>query len=79
MPYISQDRREDLQIEYAKTPGELNYSITQELVGYWQRSSMNYQSINDILGALEGAKQEFYRRIAVPYEEIKVAENGDVY
>jgi len=33
----------------------------------------------DVLGALEGAKQEFYRRKVVQYEENKIAENGDVY
>lgn len=31
------------------------------------------------MGAVEGAKTEFYRRIAVPYEEKKIRENGDVY
>jgi hypothetical protein len=24
-------------------------------------------------------KQEFYRRVAMPYEDSKIAENGDVY
>jgi len=31
------------------------------------------------MGALEGAKLEFYRRVVVPYEEKKMKENGDVY
>lgn len=33
----------------------------------------------DILGALEGAKLELYRRKISPYEDIKIEENGDVY
>jgi hypothetical protein len=39
----------------------------------------NYQRLNDALGALEGAKLEFYRRVVVPYEDWKMTENGDVY
>jgi hypothetical protein len=39
----------------------------------------NYQTVNDIVGALEGAKMEFYRRAAAPYEDLKIKENGDVY
>jgi hypothetical protein len=39
----------------------------------------DYQAINDCLGALEGAKLELYRRVAAPYEDRKIQENGDVY
>lgn len=39
----------------------------------------NYQGINDIIGALEGAKAEFQRRKVADYEDTKIAENGDVY
>jgi len=35
--------------------------------------------INAIIGALECAKLELYRRVAAPYEDDKIAENGDVY
>jgi hypothetical protein len=43
------------------------------------RQPLTYQTMNDCLGALEGAKLEFYRRVVVPYEEQKKYENGDVY
>jgi len=82
MPYIKAQARKELAAARYREPasvGELNYAITQELVGYWQRSPMNYQAINDIVGAAESAKAEFYRRVAIPYEETKCAENGDVY
>ena len=46
---------------------------------YWDNHGPHYQTINDILGALEGAKMEFYRRVAVPYEQEKILDNGDVY
>jgi hypothetical protein len=42
--------------------------------GHW-----DYRRINEVMGALECAKQEFYRRVAVPYEDKKIKENGDVY
>ncbi len=33
----------------------------------------------EVLGALECAKMEFYRRVAAPYEREAMAKNGDVY
>ena len=61
------------------TAGELNYCLTSLVVDYIARHGLSYARINDVLGALEGAKQEFYRRVAVPYEDKKCAENGDVF
>ena len=83
MPYIKETKRLDFQAQpldeiYINNPGELNYLITYLCDQYWQQSG-NYQGINDIVGALEGAKMEFYRRVAAPYENVKSAENGDVY
>jgi hypothetical protein len=34
--------------------------------------------MNDIIGVLEAAKTEFYRRIIAPYEDIKIQDNGDM-
>ncbi len=79
MPYISHDKRRELTNRDPLTPGELNYLISTLITNYWFEHGQNYASINDILGALEGAKLEFYRRVAVPYEDVKQAENGDVY
>jgi hypothetical protein len=81
MPYIRYDRREDLETDLTamSVPGELNYKITLLLTKYMRAKGLNYQTINDIIGALEGAKAEFYRRIAAPYEDQKIKENGDVY
>lgn len=79
MPYISQERREVVQGHGADNPGELNYQITQLLIKYLQGHGLSYRSINDVLGALEGAKLEFYHRVAGPYELKKLQQNGDVY
>ena len=61
------------------TPGELNFVFTAVIREYLRFHGLSYQTINDILGALEGAKAEFYRRVAVPYEGDKIVANGDVY
>ena len=80
MPYIKPERRDDLNCgEPPSNAGELNYVLTQLLIAYFKHIGGRYQQINDILGALEGAKLEFYRRVAAPYEDTKIAENGDVY
>lgn len=79
MPYITNVDKEHVALHGPKTSGELNYEITQLIANYWYTSTRKYQTINDIMGALEGAKLEFYRRIAVPYEDKKIVENGDVY
>ena len=83
MPYIKQSDREYMQESGSEftpaVPGGLNYQITCVIRTYIQANGLSYQRINDVLGALEGAKLEFYRRVAVPYEELKMQENGDVY
>ena len=80
MPYITPERRTELYIgTEPKGAGELNYSITLLLVNYIQDWGLNYQHINDCIGALEGAKLELYRRVAAPYETTKIEINGDVY
>ena len=79
MPYIDAESRRKLERESPSTPGELNYAITCVVVSYLRRRGLSYTTINDIVGALEGAKAEFNRRIAAPYEDRKIKENGDVF
>lgn len=79
MPYIDKTRRArfNSHADVPRTAGELNYVITKTIMEYYYDGG--YQKINDVLGALEGAKLEFYRRVAAPYEDQKIEENGDVY
>jgi hypothetical protein len=79
MPYIKQKVREEIGERWPLNSGELNYAITILLIDYFKRNGGRYQQINDVIGALEGAKLEFYRRVATPYEDEKIIENGDVY
>ena len=79
MPYITAVAKHFLERSSPSNAGELNYAITKLLVEYWNAAPKTYQRINDIIGALEGAKLEFNRRVVVPYETQKLLENGDVF
>lgn len=79
MPYIPPYRREDLETLDPHSAGELNYKITQTLLQYLKAQGTSYDSLNEIVGVLECAKLEFYRRAVVAYEDEKIKENGDVY
>jgi len=80
MPYINKHDRNSIQEGFRRpaTAGELNFLITTIIKDYYEDDQC-YQTINDVVGALEGAKLEFYRRVAAPYEDLKIKENGDVY
>lgn len=80
MPYLTQEARTKVIDNGFKATqaGELNYVITLIIKEYWQHDP-RYQTANDIVGALECAKQEFIRRIVNPYEDEKIRTNGDVY
>lgn len=81
MPYIKTQRREALNSESygAEDPGELNYILTQICQSYANNAIPRYRTFNEVIGVLECVKQEFYRRVIVPYEDKKCIENGDVY
>lgn len=78
MPYIHPEDRELLKNDIvAIGPGELNYQIMAALLDYIH-TNYNYAKLNEVIGVLEVVKQEFYRRVVVPYEEKKIKENGDL-
>ena len=80
MPYIKQSDRIDLEEgRRPQTAGELNYIITNLLIDYTYEKGLNYETINSIIGVLECAKLEYYRRLASSYEDTKIQQNGDVY
>ena len=91
MPYISQDGREKLDPaidalieklglwheDYKE--GVMNYTITRllsEMPSY--PGTWRYKYINRAIGVLECVKQEFYRRLAGPYEDNAILKNGDI-
>lgn len=81
MPYITPERRLELarhgpnEIE---NEGELNYAIHDLIERYLLKKKTDYATCNGIIGVLECAKLEFYRRLVAPYEDSKIALNGDV-
>lgn len=80
MPYISEEDRDEVVVSGPDNAGELNFSLTTVCLGYLGRKdNFKYQDLNDVIGALEGCKLEFYARVVRPYENGKALENGDVY
>src|SRR4029077_9577346 len=80
MPYIDQISKDKIKAGILPMlPGELNYDISTYIDNYISRKGLSYTVINEVIGVLECAKLELYRRVAVPYEEKKRSENGEVY
>jgi len=59
--------------------GELNYVLTRIIHEFLNKKGKSYQTMNDIVGALDNAKDEFRRRVQHPYEDGKIEINGDVH
>ena len=59
--------------------GVLNYCISALLNEVLKTNGVSYRNINELIGVLECAKLELYRRVASPYEDEKIQSNGDVY
>jgi uncharacterized protein YpmS len=79
MPYIKKELRTELETRIADNAGELNYLISSYIDEYINKKGFSYSIVNEIIGALECAKLELYRRLASPYEDKKIIENGEVY
>lgn len=92
MPYIKQSQRpkfnkdiksivENLKksanIDNQVCMGEVNYVISSII---WElfRSNVSYSNGNNLIGVLECAKLEFYRRQLGTYEDVKILENEDI-
>ena len=89
MPYIKQEDRdfvdETLDELIRKMPamksdldvdGMANYVIIRILDKLYGN---RYFELNRAMGVLACAQAEFYRRRAVPYEDKKIEQNGDVF
>lgn len=79
MPYIVLEDRTPLERDFLpSSAGELNFAVSA-LCRDYLGDSYRYADINEVVGALECAKLELYRRIAVPYENTAIEKNGDIY
>ena len=90
MPYIKPEDRPTIDDhmkrleQHLKTPGDVNYAISKLMNDILRdrlvwRGKWGYADLNELIGALECAKLELYRRVAAPYEDGKILQNGDVY
>ena len=84
-PYIKPEARTQydrllhtLARRISDDPGALNYCVTRLVDDLWQ-TRQSYKTIALVTGVLENVKQEFWDRIARPYEDKKKELNGDVY
>lgn len=76
MPYIPRAARASARPN-TDDVGELTYLLYQTCVDALP-ASPRYRDFATVLAALEATKLEFYRRLVAPYEDVKMAENGDV-
>lgn len=80
MPYVAPQARDELAAgSRPSNAGELNYALTTIVNAFIKDYGLSYATVNSCVGVLECAKLELYRRIAAPYEDKKIIENGDVY
>ncbi len=82
MPYIKEDQRTQFEEAINNTPipenaGELNYLLTSFVLDYLG-THPNYQKFCEVEGVLSHMSKEIYRRLAAPYEDKKIRENGDL-
>lgn len=84
MPYIKQEDRKKFDIKLNElsnlinSDGELNYCVSIIVNKLLNKRGLNYQNLNNLIGSLECIKQEFYRTVVTPYENLKILENGDI-
>lgn len=95
MPYIDRNQRADLdelidalshrikkpgageKYDLAGYAGILNYVSTRLALNLM--GPVAYWKVAMIAGVFSNVVDEFYRRLATPYEDKKILENGDVY
>ncbi|GAB6175467.1 hypothetical protein JCM16814_03580 [Desulfobaculum senezii] len=84
MPYITQDRRDSFDdalrtlADNVTSEGELNYCIYKLATLVVERTGESYAKLAMCSNAMEHAKLEWYRKRLAPYEDVKIAENGDI-
>ena len=81
MPYITADQKNLVKRSGPHTAGQLNFAVTAICLKYLDNvgGAGHYNLLNDVIGALECAKAEMYRRLLAPLEDRKIVENGDVF
>jgi hypothetical protein len=80
MTYITKKAKEELFDRDPETPEEIQYLIAAMINDYLDdKGAYSYSTLNEVMGALSGAQQEFYRKVVAPHEDKKEMINGPVY
>lgn len=90
MPYIPADDRvkidptltrlidELVKVPDDKVDGVLNYVVSRIVAGTLGAGGWRYRLIARAVAVFKAAGDEFYRRVAGPYEDKAIAKNGDI-
>ena len=88
MPYIKPSDRKKYEAELDNlcyvledekySSGHVTYVLYKIMIKWWLHKPC-YNTIALIRGCLIGTKAEFDRRVAAPYEDDKIGDNGDVH
>ncbi|MBX3119618.1 MAG: hypothetical protein KF784_11175 [Fimbriimonadaceae bacterium] len=94
MPYIKPEQRQALDPHIDRLADEIcglcqspedsaglvNYSCTRLVLRIIKNrfGGLRYSTLALFSGVFSNISSEFYRRVGVPYEEAKAAENGDL-
>jgi hypothetical protein len=68
------------QPDHTTYAGLLNYAITSLIMQVIDKrfGTIRYGTIATVVGVLKNVSDEFYRRVAAPYEDEQIKKNGDV-
>lgn len=82
MPYIKKEGRKKIDAALEGLaglgPGDAAYLFTKASLIFLE-GRRDYAGYAQAIGVLETVKMELYRRALAPYEDKKIAENGDVF
>lgn len=81
MPYIAKERRAilDQGLDQPSNAGELAYVLTAVVERYHRHLGQRFQTMSDVLGAIESTKDEYQRCVVRPHEDQRRIENGAIY
>jgi hypothetical protein len=72
-------RRSTRRIPPLASKAELNYVIARLLCGYLDDHGTSYQTLSDAKAAATDCAAEFQRLLIDPYEDTKIAANGNAF
>lgn len=73
---LSNIKHLDQPHDFSNSLGRINYCFSRVIASLME--DISYKKIAMATGVLENIKQELYRRVAVPYENLKINQNGDI-